>query len=328
MIHVQVPPSPGVSLGGRLDARPHRLPSQQELDAAVTAGFATVRLPVCWSAHTAAAPPYAVDPAFLGLVADVVDALLARGVHVVLNVHHFDELYDDPAGHAERFLALWAQLAPFFADRPPELVLELLNEPRPPMTAAQWNPLLAAALAVVRRHDRRRTVLVGPAAANTVDGLPDLLLPDDEHLAVTVHYYSPLRFTHQGASWVPGAAGWLGTTWGSAADRAAVQDDLETARAWAQASGRTLHLGEFGCYDVVDLASRAEWTLCVRAAADRLGIPWAYWDLATDFGVWDPATGSWREPLRQALLGPVPPSGQAPVSPPPSAARPAATPPP
>ncbi len=334
MSHLQVPPSPGVSLGGRLDARPHRLPARQELDAAVAAGFATVRLPVRWSDHTAAYPPYAIEPAFLDLVASVVDGLLARGVHVVLNVHHFDELYDDPPGQAERFLAVWDQLAPFFADRPPELVLELLNEPRPPMTAARWNPLLAEALAVVRQHDRQRTVLVGPAEANTVEGLPDLVLPDDERLAVSVHYYSPLRFTHQGATWLPEAPGWRGTAWGSSGERAAVRHDLQTALGWAQARGRPLHLGEFGCYDAVDLTSRADWTACVRTTADVLGIPWAYWDLATDFGAWDPATGRWREPLRYALLDKGPASAPPPavptngLSPPASGAPPAGTPPP
>ena len=48
-------------------------------------------------------------------------------------------------------------------------------------------------------------------------------LPDDERLAATVHYYSPFRFTHQGAGWLPEAADWLGTAWGTDAERARVR---------------------------------------------------------------------------------------------------------
>ena len=41
----------------------------------------------------------------------------------------------------------------------------------------------------------------------------------------------------------------------------------------------------------------------VRAEAERLGIGWAYWDFATDFGAFDLARDRWRAPLRRALLG-------------------------
>jgi hypothetical protein len=34
---------------------------------------------------------------------------------------------------------------------------------------------------------------------NTLAGLSDLELPDDNRLIVTIHYYLPLPFTHQGA---------------------------------------------------------------------------------------------------------------------------------
>jgi endoglucanase len=62
----------------------------------------------------------------------------------------------------------------------------------------------------VRASNPERTVIAGPARWNIVDALPELRLPDDDRLTVTVHYYSPFRFTHQGADWLEGAAGWRG----------------------------------------------------------------------------------------------------------------------
>jgi endoglucanase len=159
---------------------------------------------------------------------------LDRGLNVVVDVHHYDELCADPAGHADRFLALWRQIGARYAHHPPAVHFELLNEPRQPMTAPNWNRLLAAALAVVRESNPDRGVIVGPAAMNTIDALAELTLPADNELIVTVHYYEPFEFTHQGAPWWPGAERWLGTTWGSDADSEAVHADLERLAGWAQ----------------------------------------------------------------------------------------------
>jgi endoglucanase len=62
-------------------------------------------------------------------------------------------------------------------------------------------------------------------------------------------------------------------------------------------------VGEFGAFSGADMASRARWTACVRTEAERLGMSWAYWEFGTDFGAFDPGRGTWREPLRRALLG-------------------------
>ena len=171
------------------------------------------------------------------------------------------------------------------------------------MTPERWNQLLADALTVVRSSNPERAVIVGPVRWNTPDGLPALRLPDDDRLIGTVHYYAPFPFTHQGADWLEEAGEWLGTSWGTEAERACVRADLERAAAWARAHGRPLFLGEFGTINNADLAARAAWTTLVRSEAERLGMSWAYWDFATDFGAFDVSRHAWRAPLRQALLG-------------------------
>ena len=113
-----------------------------------------------------------------------------------------------------------------------------------------------------------------------------------------------------------GSDAWLGTTWGSDDDRAAVTADLEAAVAWAGERGVPLYVGEFGTYDTADAASRVRWTAWVRDEFERLELPWAYWDLATDFGAYDAGRREWRRDLLEALL---PPTRPAPPSPRPSA---------
>jgi endoglucanase len=296
----------GISFGGALDGDGDNAGSwleERHLDVVREAGFDTVRLPVRWSAHMATSPPYAVDATFLHRVDRAVERGLRRDLNVVLDVHHFDELCADADGHAARFLALWSQIARRYADAGSGLCFEVLNEPHEPMTAGRWNDLLAETVDVIRGSNPERTVIAGPVRWNTVDGLSSLRLPDDPRVAVTIHYYSPFRFTHQGAGWLEGADRWLGTTWGTDADRARVRTDLERASEWARDGGRRLFLGEFGVRSGVDMASRAAWSALVRSEAERLGTSWAYWDFATDFGAFDISRHAWREPLREALLG-------------------------
>ena len=108
----------------------------------------------------------------------------------------------DPATERARFLALWEQIATRYADAPATVAFELLNEPEGVFNddPSLWNALLAETLARIRRSNPERAVLIGPVRWQNLFGLDSLELPDDPNLIVSVHYYRPLAFTHQGAS--------------------------------------------------------------------------------------------------------------------------------
>src|SRR5215207_5741231 len=271
----------GINLGGALDRRDGRAGWEVRsghLDAIAAAGFGAIRLPVRWWDRGAELLPE---------VARLVEAAWSRDLAVVLTMHHADEVYADPAGSAPRLCGLWREIAAHFAGAAGELTFELLNEPRSPMTAIDWNALLPDVLGAVREVDGIRTLVVGGADASSVAGLRQLELPPDERIVATVHYYEPFRFTHQGAHWEPDAAAWLGTRWGTPADHAAVTADLEDAAAWARDRNVPLYVGEFGAVAAADHASRLRWTSWVRRELERLELPWAYWDFATEFAAWD-----------------------------------------
>ena len=267
------------------------------------AGFDTIRLPVKWSSRAGAQPPYAIDPEFFERVDWCVENALRRDLNLVLNIHHYDEFYDDPDAHEERLIALWRQIAPRYAGRSDKLVFEMLNEPREPVTAERWNATIPKALAAIRESNPTRAVIIGPANWNNIDALAGLELPEDENLIVTVHYYSPFEFTHQGAEWSEGADKWLGRKWGGTDDEAAIRADLDKAAAWAKEHNKPVFLGEFGAYSRAEMESRVKWTKFVRSEAEKRGMSWAYWEFGSGFGAYDPSTGKWREPLKDALLG-------------------------
>ena len=201
-------------------------------------GFTAIRLPIKWSNHAGQSAPYALEPVFLERVRWAVKQATDRGLAIIVDFHHYDELMTAPAANVERFLGIWKNVAAAFKDTPESVFFELHNEPNGAIEPL-WNDYAARALAVVRASNPNRAVIVGPNGWNSAWRLPELKLPADNKLIVTFHNYEPFTFTHQGAEWInpvmptgvtwpaPGAtprAGWANWSWntalGSASDTA------------------------------------------------------------------------------------------------------------
>ena len=297
----------GINIGNALEG-----PSEGEWGVTVReeffdiihrAGFSSVRIPVCWSAHALTREPFTIDAGFLKRIDEVLGHARARGLVVILTMHHYNELYRDPAGHSVRFLAIWRQLAERYRGYPPSLLLEPLNEPHDNLGAGAWNKLLKAVVKTIRESNPTRKLVIGPVNYNDLRQLDALDLPsDDRNLIATFHYYLPYEFTHQGAHWAPGSERWLGTRWnGSNAERKVLESDFQAAADWAKRHNRPVFLGEFGADSKADLESRARWIRCVAQAATARNISFTYWDFCAEFfGMYDPKTKTWRQPLLEA----------------------------
>jgi aryl-phospho-beta-D-glucosidase BglC (GH1 family) len=301
----------GINMGNMLEAPAEGEwgPKLDEHCFAVIAnkGFTSVRIPIRWSGpgRLEQESPYRITPAFFQRVDRAVDAALAAKLAVVINFHHYDELIADPEGEHDRFLAAWRQVSEHFRSYPDGLVFEILNEPNGKLTPDKWNALLLEALATIRKTNPRRTVIVGGAGWSGVGSLSSLKLPEnDKHLILTVHYYNPFHFTHQGAAWVgKQSQAWLGTAWeGSCAEKLSVLNELRTVREFADAAGIPVYIGEFGAYSKADMASRVRWTSYCARLFEKLGFSWSYWEFCAGFGAYDPEKQAWREDLAGALI--------------------------
>jgi endoglucanase len=269
------------------------------------AGFDAVRIPIRWSTHAGESPPYEIDTGFLDRVDWAVAQARSQDLVAVINVHHYEEIMEAPTAHKDRLLALWDQIAEHYRAEPvDELMFELLNEPNANLTPEIWNEMLAEVIDVVRETNPTRTLVVGTAEWGGIGGIDSLEIPEEErNVIVTVHYYEPFQFTHQGAEWVDGSDAWLGTTWdGTPEQKQAVDDDLDHALAWAEAQDRPIFVGEFGAYSRADIDSRARWTEYVARQSEARGFSWAYWEFCSGFGIYDPSTGQWNQPLLDALI--------------------------
>ncbi len=282
------------------------------IDKAAAAGFTSVRVPVRWSNHAGDQAPFAIDAAFMARVASVVDKLLAKNLVVIVNMHHYRQLDGDRLDPGEfavanaaadvRFVMMWDQIATHFQGRNAKLVFELYNEPHGRLNGEAWNVLAARALRVVRRTNPDRIVVIGPTNWNSASDLGTLKLPNDANLIATVHNYSPFPFTHQGAEWVSPVLP-VGVTCCSTAQAAEMTAPLETAKGWSAAKRYPVFVGEFGAYSKADAASRIDFNRKMRQATESRGMSWTYWEFASGFGVYDPATLTFRQGLLGALLG-------------------------
>lgn len=297
----------GINLGNMLEAPEEGAwgltVQEQYFDLIKKAGFDFVRLPVRWSAHADWEPPYTIDPAFFARVGQVIDWALERDLTIIVNIHHYDEIMHDPQGNRDRYLGMWKQLAERFRDAPAHVLFELLNEPFDQLEASLWNDYLAESLAIIRKTNPERDVVIGPVNWNAYDQLSTLKLPDDAHLIVTFHYYLPFPFTHQDAEWVKGSGAWTGTTWEATdTQRTEIASHFDSVEGWARERDLRVLLGEFGAYSRAPQDSRVRWTEFVRSEAERHGFAWAYWEFASGFGIYDPDANVWREDLLKALI--------------------------
>ena len=233
-----------------------------------------------------------------GLVAEA----LKQKINVILDEHDYEACAKGADECRRRVMAFWTQVAEHYKAAPPAVMFEILNEPNREMDAA-WNALLADALTLIRKTNPTRNVVIGPAFWNNISWLDKLELPEkDRHIIVTVHYYLPMRFTHQGARWTPEYATLSDVTWGTPEDLATLDKDLDTVQAWAKQHDRPILLGEFGAYDKAPMESRVKYTAAVARAAEARGWAWSYWQFDSDFVAYFIDKDEWNVPIRDALI--------------------------
>jgi endoglucanase len=284
-----------VNLGNALDAPSEGAwgpaLTEADLDWVAQAGFDTVRLPVRFSAHWYGR----IEPHVLARVDEVLGWALDRGLNVILDVHHFEEMMRYPAGQEPVLAAIWAELTRHYADAPEGLVFELLNEPNGMLTTAMMIRLNARLVDLIREGQPDRWIVLGGGQWNSLDEM--MVLPPAGHREIlSFHYYAPFEFTHQLATWVDPVM--PAATWGTADDRDAMQSAIARA---ATAPGPVL-LGEFGVYGEAALDQRLDWTGSLRRAAEQKGMAWCVWAYDAGFPVQDRATGDWLPGMRAALM--------------------------
>lgn len=269
----------GINLGNTFDAignvwMPHHQGRTKAIiDFYVSKGFKNIRIPVTWledhvdgtlARHDGTLKTY--HHRFKDLVATV-DYALAKGLYVILDTHHEHWLkanYDGSDWYRNKFRALWTNIAEYFADYPPELVFEVLNEPEGRFgdygqsqgmapddpTALAWtreiNEVGYQAIRAVDGH-QRRVIMVAPNGQGNQGQIADVYpqrsdLPGggyDPYLMVTVHTYDPWDFAGQDGR---------NSYYGSELERMRrdIRNGIQNVINWAHGKSVGVYYGEYG----------------------------------------------------------------------------------
>ncbi len=221
-----------------------------------------------------------------------IDLFLQAGMAVMLDFQadadYLDYYLATPGAKAE-LVDTWRTLASRYADRNPDLLFfEIMNEPDNRFRQEIWDREQNAVLAAIRKAAPDNTVLLAPVGYSGLDALLRMTPYDDPNVIYVLHYYQPMAFTHQGATWThtDGIAGLRGISWPPDDDWDAghIYWDMHMAAEWARQWHVRVIVNEFGAYKPFSPAdSRARWTRDVRLAVEKQHFGWAMWDYGAGF---------------------------------------------
>jgi endoglucanase len=319
--HSQVTFKRGVNISHWLSqnsgSRTYGAPWFGESDVAWIAqqGFDHIRLPV--DIRLCMQPDGTLDPVKLKPVHDAIQWSKSHHLGLVLDAHFLPgadfnpvggdkRVYTDPVLQA-KVAAVWRELAQVFKDEDASVRFEILNEPVAEENK-QLNPFMREMLGAIRESNPTRIVYVTSNRWSSFDTVSDVELPDDPNIALTIHNYEPLVFTHQRASWagfndtlpavhfpgeVPELTGHTSQTYAlklNPGDKLTVDDLKQRFTAVADwvaehRPGIEVYVGEFGVYQTADPVSTRRWIAAIVAECEKRNWGWAVWDYKGGFAV-------------------------------------------
>lgn len=309
-------------------ARTNSITDDADIALMAQIGFDNVRLSIDAAPLTKGL--FGTDTDFMGRLDHAVDQMVAKGMAVQIDIHpesDYKKRVSTTGEGVDRFVMLWRKLAAHYADRNPDLIFyEIMNEPEE-HDPYRWAGVQARAAEAIREAAPKNTII---ATGANWSGIGDLLMQEplrDGNVIYTFHFYEPMQFTHQGASWtgtwpaltrdipypptdeslqsslavVPDAHSKyeLEQYWLDHWDARRIRMEIDAAAGWGKQHNVPLICNEFGVHRPVAPAdSRMRWIRDVRTALEADGIGWTMWDYRGGFGV------VWKEDGQPAKVDP------------------------
>ena len=226
------------------------------IDKIAETGFKTVRIPITWDHDTNGND---IDDAYLARIKEVIDYCTANDMYVIINMHwdwvsNGSGWLNQGLAAEARYRAMWNEIATYFKSYDQHLIFESMNEVDwnsngNDYTADEYNTLNtlnAAFVEVVRKtkgNNSDRLLLLAGANTNLdFTCSSSYVLPDDDMLAVSIHYYLPPTFcvAPQDSSWG------YSKTWGTDAEKNTLAANFNKMKTTFVDKGVPVILGEYG----------------------------------------------------------------------------------
>lgn len=236
-----------------------------------------------------------------------------NGLNVVIDLHKtagfsfdFGESesgFFENEAYQERFCRLWEELARHFGDRPDTVAFELLNEVTDKGYIGVWNQVSRRCIERIRAIAPDTMILVGSYWNNSPEAVKDLDAPYDDKVVYNFHCYSPMKFTHQGASWVRE----LPRDERHGFDELGItpqhfEEQFASALAKAREHGADVYCGEYGVIENATPEDTVKWFRAINSVFEKHGIARAAWSYRQmNFGLSDERLDGVRDELIRYL---------------------------
>ena len=269
------------------------------------------------------APDYTVDSEWLKRLEEIVGYALENDMYVIINTHHDTDWikpqYEDVENVKVQLAALWTQIAEYFKDYGDHLIFEGLNEPRIVGGANEWNggteegrdclnqlnDVFVKTVRATGGNNETRTLLITTFAAQpAASGVSALIVPDDKYVGVSIHAYTPYRFTYDS----------VGESWNTAVFDGSCASEIDSLFAGLNeafiSKGIPVIITEYGSVSkmidktwyITNTEEVAKWAKHYVSAAEKYGIPCVWWDNGYHksgnelFGIFNRRELTWYEP--------------------------------
>lgn len=296
--------------------------SKAFIDGMAKGGIKSVRVPVAWDTYAANG---VIDAAKLARVKEVVAWITGAGMYAIVNIHWdggwiFNENKPDAYKLTDavktKFASYWKQIATGFNDVGHSLILEGINEEgrfyvngdsngMPDMPALnELNQLFVTTVREQGGFNSTRALLIAGFHTDIAKTCVDAFqVPTDPagsgRLLLSIHFYDPYPFTlmEDPASW-----GSPTDTWGTDAEKKALQDMFDQLGSFSTGKKIPVILGEFavtrGMKVMRQPAARVLWMESVAKACMSRGMVPVLWDTGSEINRSD---GSFSSELQTVL---------------------------
>ena len=308
-------------------------------------GFKTVRIPIRFDNQTTpfssvtysdglgnyigSPAQYTVNTTYLNRINTILDWCLARNMVAIIDVHgdHWfwgsfnidNEEYktgNDRLAAIDRFKAIWRDISTAFQNKSETVLFEIMNEPYFDMSASEVDVINTQILAIIRQNNPTRNVIVTGGGVNSWQApmeMSSTFLQSDAHLIATFHYYIPFNFTNSSSPTQNNPD----YDWGSATDKATVDNHFSQVKTWSVQNNIPVFLGEFGADNVngmnystgtstigPNVSSRLAYHQYVSQAARNRGFAMSVWDAGDQSKktIYIQSNESWVKDVRNVIL--------------------------
>lgn len=305
--------------------------TKEMIDAVAAAGFNTIRIPVTWHEQTGQAPEYKIAQSWLERVKELVDYAYDNKMYVIVNMHHENKWIkpqkDGFNQVIEQYKIMWNQIATYFADYDDHLLFEAMNEPRIEFSENEWtggseenreyvNQLEGAFVEEVRStggNNADRTILITTVGASaSEEAIYGLRIPEDEHIAVSIHPYTPHHFAYANDA-IGSVAVWDGSL------NKEIDEVMERIYEAYISKGVPAIITEYGAVNKLYVNEEGKevpnedevikWVNYYLSKASSIGVPCIWWDngyyTSGDeyFGIFNRSDCTWFTPkLKDAII--------------------------